>query len=316
MRCLALAFSVLTAVLCPGPVAGEAAARSGAVACAAPSGTGALLSPETKIIVLGEYHGTNEMPRLTGEVACAAAVAGRPVTVALEFPASEQAALSSFLTGKTDANDLLTSSQFWREGRDGRNSVAMLTMLGRLRELRESGFGINVLAADTPHPVADELRRAVMARIDVPDGVDAERSFRDLHMAYSILEHVEKNPPGLTIFLVGNVHARREAANRPYLNRETGEITHRLSLPAAAALPRDTTLTLLITHSGGTAFAYFTEGPGQRSVGANEPELREPMIVLSPFPKDAPMYNGRAFVGRLTASPPAALSSPILRGKP
>ena len=47
-------------------------------------------------LVLGELHGTQEVPRFVGQTLCHAAHAGAPVVLALELPAREQRALDRY----------------------------------------------------------------------------------------------------------------------------------------------------------------------------------------------------------------------------
>jgi hypothetical protein len=51
-------------------------------------------------VFIGELHGSNETPRCFRELVCDAMAHGKHVTVALERPTSEQAAIDNVLTAK------------------------------------------------------------------------------------------------------------------------------------------------------------------------------------------------------------------------
>lgn len=55
-----------------------------------------LADEKVRIVVLGEMHGTNEMPALFADAVCLTAQA-RSVVVALEQPSVDQAAVDAFL---------------------------------------------------------------------------------------------------------------------------------------------------------------------------------------------------------------------------
>lgn len=67
-------------------------------ACRPLDGVDTLLQSEsTRIIWVGEMHGTQEQPALFGDMVCHAGRMGRPVIVALERDVEEQAAWDAFL---------------------------------------------------------------------------------------------------------------------------------------------------------------------------------------------------------------------------
>src|SRR5579864_7128972 len=79
-------------------------------------------------VFIGELHGSNETPAAFLELVCDAIAHGKHVTVALERPTSEQAALESILTAKdlSKARESLLQLPGWKEVPDGRGSEAML----------------------------------------------------------------------------------------------------------------------------------------------------------------------------------------------
>lgn len=76
-----------------------ALAAASALACPpVPNADRLWAKPETQWILVGEMHGTAQMPALFADLVCqAAATSGRPITVALEQNAGMQPAIDAFL---------------------------------------------------------------------------------------------------------------------------------------------------------------------------------------------------------------------------
>jgi hypothetical protein len=72
------------------------AAAAAATQCRPVAGTERLWGkPETRWIMIGEMHGTAEMPATFADLVCRAAATGRPVTVALEQTADYPPAIDA-----------------------------------------------------------------------------------------------------------------------------------------------------------------------------------------------------------------------------
>src|SRR6476660_6130837 len=82
-------------------------------------------------VFIGELHGSNETPAAFRDLVCDAIAQGKHVTVALERPTSEQAALDNILTAKdlAEAKESLLHLPGWKEVPDGPGSEAMLRLL-------------------------------------------------------------------------------------------------------------------------------------------------------------------------------------------
>ena len=104
-------------------------------------------------VFIGELHGSNETPAAFRDLVCDAIAKGKHVTVALERPTSEQAALDNILTAKdlAAAKEFLLQLPRWKEGMDGLASEAMLRLLVSLRELHTLHPDLNVVAFDAPY---------------------------------------------------------------------------------------------------------------------------------------------------------------------
>lgn len=159
-----------------------------------------------RLVVLGELSGTEQGPRFVGALTCKALAAGMGVVVALELPRSSAPELEAFLTSQGQPSDraaLLASPAFTREWHDGRDSAALLELLERLRQWRQAGASVEVVAFDDP---------------------SATRDFRDAAMA-DLLEPIRRSHLDRPMLvLIGNLHAsttpgRPVAGYRPFSAR-------------------------------------------------------------------------------------------------
>ncbi len=108
-----------------------------------------------KLVFLGEYHGSNEAPRLFLQAVCDGLRrnGNNGVGVALELPKrfNEQYFLK---IGKDRAEHLVgqvAADDFWTEFGDGRHSAAMLELVTRLIELSAATPGsIRIIAFEQP----------------------------------------------------------------------------------------------------------------------------------------------------------------------
>ncbi|WP_044283086.1 hypothetical protein [Myxococcus stipitatus] len=142
------------------------------------------------VMLLGELHGTREVPRFVAQSACQALVAGVPVTVGLELPLENQTRVDAFLESPGTDDDWLKlmESPFWRSPYpDGRGSEGMANLLEQLRLLRALGLDVEVFVFD--HPKANGQERE-----------DA--------MAATVVHQVESSPTRFHLILSGNVHSR------------------------------------------------------------------------------------------------------------
>jgi hypothetical protein len=162
---------------------------SSRLSCGGPiSGAENVLDPGT-ILLLGEIHGTNEIPDFVATLACLAVERG-PVTVGLEIPSDEQARIDRYLASAGDqpARASLIASPFWKSDmQDGRGSVAMAALLERLRRLASTTGRVRVVAYD--------------------QGL-GDVGGRDEAMAAHLIDDHERHQRELLIVLSGNVHNR------------------------------------------------------------------------------------------------------------
>jgi hypothetical protein len=254
----------------------EAAVR---LACGAPlSGANDVLKPYATVI-LGEFHGTSEVPQLVSRLVCQASTIGLKVRLGLEIPREEQGVIEALLRSKDveAATTSLLQGSFWtRDFQDGRSSEAMLALLLRLREFIQSGANITVFSYD-----------------DSTAGSD-----RDAAMAKNIRSATERTPDSFNIVLTGNVHAKLTrgapwSADFVPMGWHLVEATREI-------------ISLNVRYSGGSAWACM--GPAAGDCAAQEMQGKDegpaPFVRLLGTRESG--YDGVFYVGAITAARPAA----------
>jgi len=147
-----------------------------------------------RLVLLGETHGTREIPDLVASLVADYAAEG-PVLLALEMPRSEHAALSQYLIsdGGDAARAALRATAFWTvtgNQHDGRRSEDMLDLIEAVRALRDEG------------------RDVAFVPYDVERGFDrVDGDARDAAMARHVRAAYAALPRGRLLVLAGNVHA-------------------------------------------------------------------------------------------------------------
>jgi hypothetical protein len=228
-------------------------------------------------IFVGELHGSNETPAAFRDLVCDALARGRTVTVALERPTSEQAALDGMLSGKdlTAAKETLLLKPDWKNGMDGRASQAMLRLLLDLRELRRAYPDLAVAAFDAPY-------------------TGTSPGARDEAMGHALLALGNTSPQSRILILTGNMHAMQAPI-------------HGYDL-AAMFLPPQERLSLEVTDRGGESWADYDTGCGASKGGVPDKDATRPRgIFLDPSLAPYGKVDGILSLGvALTASAPAA----------
>jgi len=229
-------------------------------------------------VFIGELHGSNETPAAFENLVCDAIAHGKHVTVALERPSIEQAALDNILTAKdlATAKEELLQQPGWKNVLDGRASEAMLRLLVSLRELHRLHPELKVVAFDAPY-------------------TGTAPGARDEALGHALLSLSPEKPNDLVLILTGNIHAM-QASKRGY------------DL-AAMYLPSKEILSLEVTDRGGESWSQDAKGGcGPFKGGVGDKDAKKPYGIfldpsLAPFGK----VDGVLSLGvPLTASAPAA----------
>jgi len=247
-----------------------ALALAAAIDCQTIDGADALWArPQTRIVMVGEVHGTQEAPAVAGSILCASHRAGRPATLALEAaPADGQAQIDTYLASEGSEADrtALRTAAMWADP-FARSSEAVLDLVETARRLKA-----RVVLFDVTRP-----------RSGPTDGE------REQGMAGALAQAAEG---GRVVALTGLGHADR---------------TGFTSLKVASAimrLPPETTVALAPIVSGGEAWGCRGTPPACK--GQPLP-VRRPVgpraIALDPTVREG-FDGGYSVGGPFTASPP------------
>ncbi|WP_158238444.1 TraB/GumN family protein [Luteimonas rhizosphaerae] len=192
-----------------------------------------------RLVILGEMHGTREVPLLAGDLVEHWSTAS-PVLLALEIPAGEHPALRDTVAGgATDALiDGLRRRAWWALApaqNDGRRSEDALALVQRVGALRRAGRDVAILPFDPRDRRCVEL-----------DNCDAA-------MAHVIRRAHAALAGGRVVVITGNVHAMRQRPrNAPALFPQR---------PMAAHLRDLAPVSIEISAAHGAFWACVDEAP-------------------------------------------------------
>ena len=235
--------------------------------------------PETQWVMVGEMHGTAEMPALFANLVCNAAASGRPVTVALEQDTEMQPVIDAFLAsdGGPTARSAFLAAPMWNgKMQDGRASQAMLALYGRLRVMKRAGQITGVYA--------------FIPRITAWQG----ESPYNASMAEK-LKAAPVGPNGLVMAYMGSVHAAKGSMGQGV----------NAFLPAAADLPPDRTVSVYLRDNGGSAWNCMQDGCAPHSEQERNAKRGFTSAEGLPWRYDWIFELG----GKTSASPPAISGS-------
>lgn len=271
--------------------------QSTEIECAPIAGAGEVLRADAPpITILGEFHGTQEMPRFAGDLVCQSLKAGYKTVLALEYGDEEDARIQTFLNA-ADRNsarqEFLTGKGWTNDFTDGRASRAMLGLIEQMGVYQKSGYDVEIRTFKPSEGEYEEL---------VPDNPTQGYELRMSEKILEVSKHGEK-----TIVLVGNMHAKRGKASWPGQAEYDAAATHLLETDA---------ITFDARYLSGTSWTCLMGEAGEgNKCGENEirgfevkneyvkPEYSQG-IAIDPNLKN---YNGTFFVGKITASPPAGV---------
>jgi hypothetical protein len=234
------------------------------------------------VVMLGELHGTQQVPHFVAQSACQAAVEGVPVTVGLEVPDVNQERLQTFLAsaGKEEDWAKLMESPFWRSPYpDGRNSEAVAYLIEALRKLHSQGLDVEIFAYDHP-PLEGDAREEAMAK--------------------TVLEVAGRSKKRAVLVVSGNLHPRQVKGlpwnpdYRPMGLRVADQLPHVYSLD--------------IAYKSGTAWICAVNGEQKLDCGvkpAKGQDNGERYFVHLFGGRNGQGYHGIFYVGAVSASLPA-----------
>jgi hypothetical protein len=252
------------------------------------------LSPQAKrggVMMLGELHGTQEVPRFVAQSACQVASSGTPVTVALELPVENQERVATFLRSAGTDDDWLKlmEAPFWRSPfPDGRSSEAMANLLEQLRRLRSQGLDVDAFVFDHPKAQGQERERA---------------------MADTVLSYVRKGSERFFLLVAGNIHPRT-AKGLPW-DKDYRPMGLLIADQVEDAIALD------MAYNSGTAWICAVGPKGEKlECGVKETKGKDNgdrFFVHLWDDSDSNGFHGVFYVGPVTASLPAVR---LGRGRP
>lgn len=260
-----------------------APAREAPICAAMPGLESSISLSNTDFLLVGEVHGTTELPDAFASIVCGAIASGRSVIVGVEHTAEHQPVLTAYLDsdGGPEAREALTGAAVWET--DTRFSKAMVDLLERIRGWRSAGADVSLLAFDAP---ADQ------------PGVSA---MREEAMAHRLLQARDRRPDSLVVALTGLGHADKEgfiSASPPVRSM----MMH---------LPPERSASLSFVRSGGENWRCArAEGAAEDVCGPAPLTPREEPLARGVHPTSDPAaFTARYSAGSLlTASPPARVN--------
>jgi hypothetical protein len=234
------------------------------------------------MVLLGELHGTQQVPHFLAQSVCQVAVQGVPVTVGLEIPVMNQERLQTFLASAGKEHDWrkLMESPFWRSPYpDGRNSEAMVFLLEALRKLRSRGLDVELFAFDHP-PLEGDAREEAMAK--------------------TVLEVAGKAQKRAVLVVSGNLHPR-QVKGLPW-NPDYRPMGLRVADHHSRVYSLD------IAYDSGTAWVCAVDGQQKLDCGVKptKGEDNGDRYFVHLFGgRNGQGYHGIFYVGEVSASLPA-----------
>ena len=263
-----------------------AAGTPAASDCAELAGAREMLAPGIDYVLVGEYHGTNEMPAIARDIACAASATGRPLVFGVELTPADQPALDRFMRsdGGDAARAALLASPGWAE-KGGRTTAAIADLIESVRRIGRR------------HP-------ATLVAFDAAPEARGTSAKREAAMAETLAAAQRRVPGSLVVALTGVGHAGKSAwtsFDPPF--------------PAAGQLlPAERTIALAFARPGGQYWGCAApNGDATRGCTAYDMPVREPVaprgIRLDKTLRDG--FDGVYLPGRsYTASRPARETVP------
>ena len=235
-------------------------------------------------VFIGDMHGSVESPAFLSALACHAVKSGRPLVVAMEYDAKDQAVLDRFLltADETEATGVLTGTPHWTENRDGRASAAMRDALLEVHRLARAGNQVKLVA------------------YDLWGATSAERDRKSADLIRRM--HEKKDGAAYWIVFGGNVHARK-TKGLPFHNAPAGSDDYE----PLGYLIRDWGLKHLdADYRGGAGWACTGPSPGDCKAIDFGPGCTAdcPANQTIRLQSNNPAYDGVYDVGRLTVSGP------------
>lgn len=162
---------------------------------------------DARIVLVGETHGTSEIPRFTAGLVCSLLRAGKSVVLGVEHSGQQQESFNRYLrsAGSEADRQMLLQGQSWKTYADGRGSVAMLELVETLRKLRHGGQRVGVLAFSRNDNLQVPMEAADRAFL-TPDDDLLQSRIADRMMADTVMNAAILYPRYVVVALAGSGH--------------------------------------------------------------------------------------------------------------
>lgn len=227
------------------------------------------IGDQNQAVLVGELHGTKEMPAEFLRVVERLSMRKSKVVVALEYNVLWQNRLDEmFSSGSVETfrqkyDELSTG--------DGRTSEAMKGLAEGLWRLQKDEGNLIIAAVDywrKDHP-DDSLSIPDW----LPDEVKAENSIRDIRMGENAVLACRSHDCDLLLYFAGNFHTRNDISTGGMLNTETGKIKRFAVATSGAIIGNEMKMaSIYLSHRGGEITANVNGEFGARAFNANTPD--------------------------------------------
>ncbi len=152
----------------------------------------------TKVLFIGEWHGTVEIPQFVTDMTCSVLERGAKVHVAVEMPADWTQALQLFVTSSDISQNEKVLFELWNrlasESPDGRTSEKMWRLIVQLKQFAQRHPGKLSISAFDSRPWEPRA--------------PGEFAISDIGMAATLTRQIDESKSNFAIVLTGNLHAR------------------------------------------------------------------------------------------------------------
>jgi hypothetical protein len=231
---------------------------------------------DSRLTLLGELHGTSQIPDFVGAYVCNLASKVRSVALALEYEEEEQPLIDAYLAsdGGIKARRALLRKGRWAvpiQNQDGRTSKAMFALLEGVRQYNKT-----------------EPTRSIKVRaISGPDDASMSRNVRALAL---------ENQSVHIVALTGELHA----------STGKGNVFDPAAEPMGYLLRDLLPISLVAEYDEGMAWNCFGAGKCGPHLSLSMPIERGARFSISMRPpSERPGFDGSFYVGKIEASMPA-----------
>jgi hypothetical protein len=239
----------------------------------------------SQLIVLGELHGTREIPKFVSLLACSIKLDPVRLAIAFELPVDEGERITNLIRSKSSRSErkaFFRKSAYWNSvPNDGRRSSAIIELIDGLIEVAQKDDQLHLIFFDGP-----------------TIGYDTEIT-RESYFNSNFTSEFLKFRAEQAIVLIGGLHAAKFS--------ELAEKTLKSQSPQDSK--RTGSIVLMASYNSGTAwncsgFTIETLVCGKSARGDSRHFSHTTPNEITLIDTADKFFDGFYFVGKITASPP------------